>query len=221
MLRLRAIGQCAVLFLLMSGPGGCVQEVNHPDEEQDPHLQQGRNLAGSQDFQGAALEFAKALETNPHSAAAQLELGWLDDTKLNDYAAAIYHYEQFLQLQPDSKRAALVNERIRGCKQALADIEFSLPNSRNLQREIDRLNMENLLLKQQLAALKNPPATSTVTAAAQDRAEPARPHVHIVKPHETIISIATAYGLKASAVLAANPQTNPRRLRIGQSLNLP
>ena len=238
MLRLRAIGHCAVVFLLMSCLAGCFQGENHLDEEQDPHFQRGRNLASSQDFKGAAQEFEKALETNPGSAAAHFELGWLYDTKLNDYAAAIYHYDRHLKLQPDSERAALVKERIRGCKQELANSEFPLPNSRNLQREADRLNAENLLLKQQLEALRNQlaaaaqsrvePARQAATAAA--RAEtprstgppaPARPRVHIVKSHETITSIAAGYGMKASAVLAANPRTDPRRLRIGQSLNLP
>src|SRR5271157_1585904 len=155
MLRLRAIGHCAVVFLLMSCLAGCFQGENHLDEEQDPHFQRGRNLASSQDFKGAAQEFEKALETNPGSAAAHFELGWLYDTKLNDYAAAIYHYDRHLKLQPDSERAALVKERIRGCKQELANSEFPLPNSRNLQREADRLNAENLLLKQQLEALIN------------------------------------------------------------------
>ena len=242
MLRLRGIGYCAILFLLMICPGGCFQGEDHVDEEQDPHFQQGRNLAGSQDFKGAALEFEKALETNPGSAAAHFELGWLYDTKLNDYAAAIYHYERHLKLQPDSGRAALVKERIRGCKQELANSEFPLPNSRNLQREADRLNAENALLKQQLEALKN--QLAAYVAAAQSRAEPARqaaapaaarpetprpagpsaparPRVHIVKPHETITSIAAGYGMKASALLAANPRTDPKRLRVGQSLNLP
>jgi len=240
MLRLRAIGHCAILFLLMNCLGGCFQGENHPDEEKDPHFQRGRNLASSQDFKGAALEFETALDTNPRSAAAHFELGWLYDTKLNDYAAAIYHYNRHLLLQPDSERAALVKERIRGCKQELANIEFPLPNSRNLQREVDRLNAENLSLKQQLEALRNHPAA--VAAVAQSRVEPvryaaavarpetprstgppatARPRVHIVKAHETFTSIAAEYGTKASAVLAANPQTDPRRLRVGQSLNLP
>lgn len=240
---MRVIGHCVVLFVLMSCVGGCFQEDNnHLDEEQDPHFQRGRNLASSQDFKGAAQEFEKALETNPGSAAAHFELGWLYDTKLNDYAAAIYHYERHLQLQPDSGRAALVRERIRGCKQELANSEFPLPNSRNLQQEVDRLNAENSLLKQQLEALKNQLAASTapaqghaesppqVTAPAAPRAErpratalpaPAHPRVHIVKSHETITSIAAEYGMKASAVLAANPHTDPRRLRIGQSLYLP
>jgi tetratricopeptide (TPR) repeat protein len=233
MLRLRATGYCAVLFLLMSCLGGCVQGNNHMAEEKDPHFQRGCDLVSSQDFKRAADEFEKALETNPHSAAAHYELGCLYDTKLNDDAAAIYHYEQHLRLRPDSARAALVKDRIRGCKQDLANSEFRLPNTRNLQREIDRLNTENLLLKQQLTALKIQPApvapVAPVAAIAQSRAEPvpfaplapAHPRVHIVKAHETIVSIAAACGVKASAVLAANPQTDPRRLRIGQSLNLP
>jgi tetratricopeptide (TPR) repeat protein len=241
MLRLRAIGHWAVLLLLMNFLGGCFQGENRMDEEQDPHFQRGRNLASSQDFKGAAEEFEKALETNPGSAAAHFELGWLYDTKLNDYAAAIYHYERHLQLQPDSARAALVRERIRGCKQELANSEFPLPDSRNLQRQVDQLNAENLLLKQQLDALKNQLAAAE--NAAQNRVEPARyaavvetrddtprlvaapvaprSRVHIVRSHETITSIAAEYGMRPSAILAANPETNPRHLRVGQSLVLP
>jgi tetratricopeptide (TPR) repeat protein len=224
MLRLRAITHFAVLFLLVTCLGGCFQADSHVDEEQDPHFQRGRNLASSQDFPGAAQEFEKALEANPNSAAAHFELGWLYDTKLNDYAAAIYHYERHLKLQPDSARAALVRERIRGCKQELANSEFPLPNGRDLQRDVDRLSAENSMLKQQLEALKNQLAASAAAAEPSPSATPppaARQRVHVVKSHETITSIAAEYGMKASVVLAANPRTDPRRLRIGQNLYLP
>jgi LysM repeat protein len=50
---------------------------------------------------------------------------------------------------------------------------------------------------------------------------PSHPRVHIVKQRETVSSIAVQYGLRASAVLAANPRVDPRRLRVGQSLALP
>jgi tetratricopeptide (TPR) repeat protein len=243
MLRLRAIGYWTVVLLVISCVSGCFRGETHVDEEQDPHFLRGRNLVSSQDFKGAAAEFEKALETNPDSAAAHFELGWLYDTKLNDYAAAIYHYERHLQLQPQSERAALVKDRIRGCKQELANSEFPLPQSRNLQKEVDRLNAENLMLKQQLDALKNQ-LTAATAAAAQARVEtvryaatvpevsqsetsppPAapreRPRVHVVKAHETISSIAAEYGMRPATLLAANPQTNPRRLRVGQSLVLP
>jgi len=242
MLRLRALGFCAVLFLLLGGVGGCVRGDNRVDEEKDPHFQRGRSLASEQDFKRAADEFEKALESNPHSAAAHFELGWLYDTKLNDYAAAIYHYEKHLQLRPDSERAALVKDRIRGCKQLLANTEFPLPSTKDLQKEVDRLTAENQSLKQQLDAAKNQAAAA---AAAQFRSEPprynssrpaityasvARPapslirahaRTHVVQAHETISSIAAEYGMRASAVLAANPLINPRRLRVGQSLILP
>ena len=243
MLRFRAFGHWAILIVLLSFVAGCYQEDSRLDEEQDPHFQRGRNLASSQDFKGAAQEFEKALDTKPGSAAAHFELGWLYDTKLNDYAAAIYHYERHLKLQPDSHRASLVKERIRGCKQELANSEFPLPTTRDLQQEADRLNAENLLLKQQVESLRNQLAAATA-AAAQNRAQPAlpapapaaaraetphppappapaRPRVHIVKSHETITSIAAEHGMKASALLAANPGVEPRRLRVGQSLNLP
>jgi LysM repeat protein len=240
MLSLRAIGYWAVMLLLMSCTGGCFQSDSHPDEEMDPHFQKGRSLANGQDFKGAAEEFEKALEDNPHSTAAHFELGWLYDTKLNDYAAAIYHYERHLLCQPDSKRAELVKERIRGCKQELANSEFPLPNSLNLQRDVDRLTAENQLLKKQLDAFKNqPPPIATVTrggaepvryAAVMTRPEtpratasppPARPRVHVVKPHETFTSIAAQYGMKTSLLMAANPRISPKHLRVGQSLTLP
>ena len=172
MLRLRATGYFAVLFLLIICAGGCFQVDNHPDEEKDPHFQRGRNLANGQDFKQAAEEFEKALEDNPRSAAAHFELGWLYDTKLNDYAAAIYHYDRHLELKPDSERAALIKEGIRGCKQELGNSEFPLPDSPNLQREVDRLALENQQLKQQLEALKNQPAVGV--AVTQSRVEPVR-----------------------------------------------
>lgn len=221
---------------------GCVRGDNRGDEERDPHFQRGCSLASSQDFKHAAEEFEKALDTNPHSAAAHLKLGGLYDTQLPDYAAAIYHYEQYLQSEPDSKNAALVQERIRGCKQLLANAEFPLPHSKDLQKDVDRLTAENQGLRQQIEALKAQLANAGSAGQYQTRALPqnyttaanpnqtqqsasaanaTRSRVHVVKAHETISSIAAQYGLKASQVLAANPHTDPRRLRVGQSLNLP
>jgi tetratricopeptide (TPR) repeat protein len=114
----------------------------------------------SQEYNAAKEELEKALETNPRSAAAHYELGCLCDTKLNDYAAAIYHYEQMLSLDSNSPRAPLVKERIRGCKLELAETEFPLPNSQNLQREVNNLMEENRLLKRQLDEARGHPGTN-------------------------------------------------------------
>jgi LysM repeat protein len=235
MLRLPVMAKFAGLLALALCLSGCIPGDSHVDEEKDPHFQRGINLVNSQDFKGAVEEFEKALETNPHSAAAHFQLGWLYDNKVNDGAAAIYHYQRHLQLMPNSERAQSAQERIRLCKQELANTQFPLPNSQNLQREADRLTAENVSLKQQLAALQHQAAARAdlgqpgaepvrLAAKAPSAAElpgPSHARVHIVKERETIRSIAAQYGLKASAILGANPRVDPRRLQIGQSLNLP
>jgi LysM repeat protein len=252
MLLLRVVAKFAGLLALAVCLGACIPDDRHVDEQKDPHFQRGLKLVNSQDYKGAVEEFEKALETNPHSAAAHFELGCLYD-KLNDNAAAIYHYDRHLKLLPNSDQAQLVSERIRGCKQELADTEFSPPITQNLQREVDRLSAENLGLRQQLAAWQHsaqaqaapPPTANTPSAAAlapgikglaplpprrtlaakaqSPAVSPARSHprVHVVQQRETLSSIAVRYGLRASALLAANPRVDPRRLRIGQILSLP
>ena len=44
---------------------------------------------------------------------------------------------------------------------------------------------------------------------------------HVIKARETLASIARHYGVSLEALSAANPSANPRRLRPGQTLNLP
>jgi tetratricopeptide (TPR) repeat protein len=251
MLLWRVMTKFAGLLALAVCLGACIPEDRHVDEEKDPYFQRGLKLVNSQDYRSAVEEFEKALENNPHSAAAHFELGCLYD-KLGDSAAAIYHYDRHLKLLPNSDQAQLVNERIRGCKQDLANTEFSPPNTRNLQRAVDRLGAENLALRQQLAAWQRAaipqaepmpvPAHTQLVAMSPGRGEtplplrrdlaanaqpvseshaPSRPRVHIVQQRETIHSIAVQYRLKSRALLAANPRVDPRRLRIGQTLALP
>src|SRR5580658_3180273 len=105
MLRLRVMAKFAGLLALAVCLSGCIPGDSHVDEEKDPDYQRGINLVNGQDFKGAVEEFERALETNPRSAAAHFQLGWLYETKLNDYAAAIYHYERNRQLDPKSEHA--------------------------------------------------------------------------------------------------------------------
>lgn len=151
MMRFSALSRCAVLSLLICAVSGCVPSGDdHLDEKNDPSFVRGRALVQSQDFPGAIEEFEKALEVNPHSAAAHFELGWLCEEKLKDYASAIYHYQKHLALQPNSDSADKAKEHIIACKRELAKGEFAPQSTQNLQREIDRLTADNTLLKQQL-----------------------------------------------------------------------
>jgi tetratricopeptide (TPR) repeat protein len=77
-------------------------------------------------------------------------------------------------------------------------------------------------------------AAPTPTPAVASRPEPApgrssapapepRPalRTHKVQAGETPASIARKYGVSVEALLAANPGLNPRRMQIGQTLNVP
>src|SRR5205823_621292 len=44
---------------------------------------------------------------------------------------------------------------------------------------------------------------------------------HVVRDRETMASIARMYRLRVESVMAANPAIEPKRLRAGQSLNIP
>jgi len=263
MLRLRVMAKFAGLLALALCLSGCIPGDSRVEEEKDPHFQRGINLVNSQDFKGAVEEFEKALETNPRSAAAHFQLGWLYDNKVNDSAAAIYHYQRHLQLMPDSDRARSVQQRIRLCKQELANTEFPLPNSQNLQREVYALTEENRLLKRQLDEARNHPGAGLAPLPAPGAApaqpiraladnpipipnpnlnpnpnqaasanppspirnpqstDAAHPRTYVIQAKDSIYSVAARYGLKPSAVLAANPNISPTHLRIGQNLNLP
>lgn len=240
--------RCLILILLL-GFSGCDPGTNAPlDEQKDPHYLNGRSRVAAQDYKGAIEEFEKALEANPHSASAHFELAWLNEEYVKDYAAAIYHYEQHLRLRPDSEYAERAKDRIRSCKMDLVKNEVLAPVSQGIQRDLERLSAENLLLKRQIEALQNQLAQRGTTPSAAPNVsytqpEPAptaqaraaenepntqathstseHPRSHVVKSGETIISIAAKYGVKLNVMLAANPNVDPRRLQVGQKLVVP
>src|ERR1043166_2161967 len=236
-----------VLLGLLLGLTGCPLANDSPqDEEKDPHFLSGRGRVNSQDYKGAVEEFERALEVNPRSAAAHFELAVLYENQIKDFAAAIYHYERHLQLRPASPYARTAREHIRACKVDLAKTEFVLPAAQGMQHDLERAQNENLQLKRQIEMLQaqlasraaplpgtnrtvtSPPAPTIVPPAATptDRPPertraPERPRVHVVKSGDTASAIARQYGVKLNALMAANPNVDARRLKVGQSLNIP
>src|SRR5688572_17325149 len=101
--RFRHATLAVICSVMLSGcaPGNRGQ-VN---EEKEPHFLNGRSLVNAMDYQGAINAFGKALEVNPHSASAHFELGWLHADKASDPAAAIYHYQRYLELRPGADNA--------------------------------------------------------------------------------------------------------------------
>ena len=135
--------------------GGCLPSSQSQfDEEKEFHYLAGKSRVNGMDFKGAIESFQKALEVNPHSAAAHFELGWLNDQKERDAAVAIYHYSQYLRLRPKADNIEMVNTRILACKQELARTVSLGPVTAQMQKDLEQLTEENRRLKQDLEQLK-------------------------------------------------------------------
>lgn len=65
-------------------------------------------------------------------------------------------------------------------------------------------------------------STEPLTVSSRVASRTAAPvHTHKVKAGETMASIARQSGISLTALKAANPGVNPRKMRVGQVLNLP
>jgi LysM repeat protein len=149
------LGWLAALALCL-GVSGCWSSGSSPlDEQREPHFLLGKSRVNSLDYKGAIEAFEKALEVNPRSASAHFELGLLYENNEQDFAAAIYHFDRFLKLRPNSEYAEIVNQRILACKQELAKTVSLVPVAQTMQRDLERLADENRDLRQKLEAWQN------------------------------------------------------------------
>ena len=71
-----------------------------------------------------------------------------------DPAAAIYHYERYLKLNPNAGNADLIRQRIDACKQQLAADVLGLPSSSAAQQQLEKLAEQNRELQQQVDRLQ-------------------------------------------------------------------
>jgi len=246
-----SVGLFRTAVLLLAGLvwSGCLPSAPG-DDEKEPYFLAGKSRVNTMDFKGAVESFEKAVEVNPKSASAHFELGWLYDQKEPDPAAAIYHFERYLKLLPNSGKEEMVKTRILACKQQLAQtVSLGLVTEKQ-QREFEQLAEENKRLREdvekwrayalRLQTLTNQAGASLPAARAvqspgvgqttpTDSTSPARTPVtptassrtHIVKAGETPGFIARKYGVKLDALMAANPKVDPRRLQVGQTLVIP
>ena len=125
------------------------------DEQKDPYYLSGKNRLQERDYHGAIEMFEKALDVNPRSASAHFELGVLYDQQVNDYPAALYHYQRAVTINSNFISAELARQRIQGCKRELAKSVVHLPTTESLQKEVDALRSENNELKQRLSLWQN------------------------------------------------------------------
>lgn len=148
-----------------SGPGAM-------DEEKEPQFLIGRSRVNAMNFKGAIEAFEQALQMNPHSGAAHFELGWLYAEKEADPAAAIYHYQKYLQLRPGAANAETIQSHILRLKQELAKAALPIPPSSEMQRQLENLTAENRRLQGELDQLQKALAQAQGSGAGRSLAQP-------------------------------------------------
>jgi LysM repeat protein len=243
--------------LMLAVMGGVALCGCHPgggaevDEEKEPQFLIGRSRVNAMNFRGAIEAFEQALEMNPRSAAAHFELGWLYAEKEADEAAAIYHYQKFLQLRPQSPNAENIKQHILRLKHELAKAVMPIPPSSDVLRQLEQLVQEKQQLQGEVDRLQrqvaqmttaqaagaarsdlraaNPPTsasernpqTAPVGGVVQTQATGNSRVNYRIKDGDTLMSIARRHNVRLDSLQAANPRVDPRRLQPGQTIIIP
>lgn len=206
----------------------------------------GKAREGTLDIKGAIEAYEKALEANPQNASAHFELGLLSE-KESDYSAAIYHFERYLKLRPDSNRSQTVKDLISQDKMELSKTTIYAPMTKTLQTEFETLAEENKKLRAENEKLRTTLAGQTGSGGVRppegnapnpgspgsfvqrETGNPPPPDTesrpaarsYAVKAGDTPSSIARKFNVKLDSLLAANPNLDPRRMRVGQPVKIP
>lgn len=221
----------AALVLL----AGCGRNAGTPDEreERDPLVKTGVAYMDQNRWDEAEKAFKEALDADPTMAKPHLDLALIYQQYKPNYIHALYHYDRYLELRPDSGKAEFIREQRAKVLRALEvkTIQDS-PEVKKVVAEAQRLMAENDALKKKLAGTAPAPATtptpptdSPVRTAAQQK--PATGHqIYTVVAGDTLTKIAAKfYGDSAGwePIFEANRDSlsSPGALRVGQTLVIP
>ncbi len=205
-----------MLLLLACLVCGCLEsDINDQDEEREPQFLEGKARLRDLDYKGAIDSFQKTLEINPRHAEANFQLGWLYDQKEADPAAAIYHYNRYLRLRPNSDKQDTVKSRMLACKQELARTVSLGPVTQTLQREFENLSEENKRLREeldkwrtyagQMQAWSNQLAAQALAWQAHARTQAARPPPVNPPAQKSLVRSAETPRPPPGAVASRNP----------------
>ena len=150
---------CGALALGLAGCGDNGR-LSYATETDEPAFTEGKALLRAGRKQEALSSFLKVIERRGDDAPeSHLEAGLLYYSHISDPIAAIYHFKQYLALRPNSPQAPLVRQRIDAAIREFARTLPAQPLENAGQRvdhnaALDKLKLENELLKQQVADLK-------------------------------------------------------------------
>ena len=145
-----------VALLLGAGCGGG-DSLAFSAETDDPLYQQGKQLQKQGRNSEALTSFLKVIEKRGEQSSPEshLEAGLTYIQHIKDPVEAIHHFRKYLELEPNSKQAPLVRQRIDQSRRELIRTMPGRPSDDQAvrfggQEQIDRLQRENDELKAEL-----------------------------------------------------------------------
>ena len=164
---LRVSAGVVLSMLLCAGLcGGCTRSLAHLDdvEQRDVAMVRARAKEKGGDVDAAIRIYQGLLDQQPRMARAHLDLALLQHDRRHDHMRAIYHYERYLELRPDTEKADMIRNRIRMAKQSFAanalvpkGAESSMtrtPEHDRAEAEAASLRESNVQLKEEMGRLK-------------------------------------------------------------------
>ena len=242
-----------IFFMVAAGAlllAGCDKNSGTIEEreERDPNVLSGQQYMDQGNYDAAIQEFKLAMLEEPRMARPHLNLATIYHNHVYNPIHAIYHYDRYLELRPDSeKREFILEQRQKVFNQFAQTLVDNLPQVQQVMKERNMLIQQNNDLKRQLAAAlkKNSPSTasssstpaptSSVTRTVPKKAAPvAQPsaassgkhQIYHVVSGDTLTKIATKFysdSGKWDVIYEANKDMmrNPGDLKVGQTLVIP
>ena len=210
-------------------------------EERDPLVRSAVAFADQNQWDEAEKAYKEALDLNPMMAKPHLDLALIYQQYKPDYVHAIYHYDRYLELRPDSEKTAFIKEQREKVMRALqVQAIRESPEWKQIVADAERLMQENAALKQQLSAATTGPRASaagsgtapTTPAVSEDPGSSETPsaagehQIYTVVAGDTLTKIATQFygaGADWEPIYEANRDSlsSPSALRVGQTLVIP
>lgn len=182
------------------------------------HFELGLLCEKEADYSAAIYHFERFLKMRPSSDYAQVVKERINADKMElSKTAAFAPVTQNLQREFDKEMAKLVEEN----KQLRAEVEKWRAYYANQQPSRSRLTNDVTRQSGTLGSVSQ--ADDTLAGAGGNPSGGTRiaMKTHSVKGGETPMAIARKYGVKLDSLMAANPGLDPRRMRVGQVLNIP
>jgi tetratricopeptide (TPR) repeat protein len=232
-----------VAFMVSTGCDDGSSSNNRTLELEDPEFRQGLLFEKQHEPRRALECFLKVIDSRKGAAESHLEAGrmWLD---LKDPLPAIYHFNQYIRLKPNSEQSLIVKQMIKTAEKLYAQqlpgrpfepdeigIADQSERVRKLQIDNDRLKREVTELSRANKTVINSPVAPMPTKGTDVKnqgtaARTSSATTYTVLQNDTLSSISRKFfgtDKRSNDILKANSDKlkSPAALRPGMVLTIP